>query len=864
MEPRPPLITPSPSLPPQDRVQKRSRLTATPTPSSSSRPHTPSSDVHSARRESTLRVLNVWAQLAERYNKRLDEDDIIDLYTGAIINDRGVLRAAGRDRAFGTAVHAEEAQEGEEDSEQDQEREEGPDYDELDSLARQLRNVPPLSATTDAEDLTEFLEAEKRRREVGGEEAEGEDELSIEELAELRKALGKKPGVEPSDELSSEERNGEGLATPAAQLPIEEDEESEDELGIWEYDEACAVYRVTPDGEVAQDVFGGGVPEDPPDTEEEVKEVERQVAEEVIELTDSESDEEFAALLQRPERTRSRPPPVLEPAPSTPAPKKTSARSNSKTPVRPESSSPTPARKAVHRQVSSRKAQRIQLYTPPRSSSLIDQPVDATENSMEGRSEPWPPEDLSTSPSLKASTPSWKSVAPPVPTPAKPSTTKLKPKSDRKPKLIPEVVITQGAKRTKKREVVVTSDHEEAEVSISGDRGGEGEARIPSKTKGKGKALYEEEASSTSRPLGPGPRGTKRKRAASSSIQDNEGVGSADIKETQPEQKRLARGGLARDASPRPSSPPDQSHLNTDALCAPMPYYSPYSHQAYETPAREPFSHYRRHLPQASQPLTPLPPGPTYPTPAHPHPHASHIDPMQAQQAQFLLAQAMQQLSYIMSAALPAYSSPPTRTPSRAPTGAPHGPPHGTPNGAPSRPFHIASPTPSGQWVYQALPAQQAWGPGKVDASYSTHALHHHSPPASPSSLTTRPPPSPEQSPVTNINAQATSSSLARGRSKSRGRRVSFKLDNADSGLGHGDKRSDQKGKEKTKDKSEPDIHAGEENRGQAQRGCTPGPPSRDRSPPANLYVIRGRSRSVGKRREGSGTGERDTREGES
>lgn len=227
--------------------------------------------------KSTHRVLNVWAQLAERYNKRLDEDDIVDLYSGTIISDRGVLKN-GKDYDFGH--FASDDSQDDPDQEQEQEQEPGEqdqddDVDELDTLpvrrapdgtmastSELLRAVPPLSATTDADDLNDFLEVEKRRRELLGDE-DGDDDLSAEELAALREALHESEEAEEQPETVD---------------PETIEDESEDELNsIWQHDEASAVYHI-PRNESEQDSAEG--------------------EQKVLEFADS--DEEFAALLERP------------------------------------------------------------------------------------------------------------------------------------------------------------------------------------------------------------------------------------------------------------------------------------------------------------------------------------------------------------------------------------------------------------------------------------------------------------------------------------------------------------------------------------------------------------------------------------
>ena len=319
IEPRRALLTPSasPSVAPPDRPPvKRPRLRSTPSSSISATPSTSnestsSADVNSARRASTLRVLNVWAQLAERYNKRLDEDDIVDLYSGTIIKDRGVVKSAPRDYLIGHFAQPDgdqdypDAEQDQEDSEQDDDDNELPpsetvtDDDAPISKKELLRGVPPLSATTDAEDLKGFLEAEKKRRELAGDE-EDEEYLSPEQLSAIRKALEEESENEKvatenqaQDVTSAEHPLGSQVdatpTRPSTHVPPLDDE-SEDELALWTHDESTAIYPVARD-ESEQDVPG--------------------VNQEVIEPRDTDSDEEFQAILTRPPRfTRVSPLPV--------------------------------------------------------------------------------------------------------------------------------------------------------------------------------------------------------------------------------------------------------------------------------------------------------------------------------------------------------------------------------------------------------------------------------------------------------------------------------------------------------------------------------------------------------------------------
>ena len=319
-EPQRALLTPSasPSVGPPDRPPaKRPRLRSTPSSSISAAPSTSndstsSADVNSARRASTLRVLNTWAQLAERYNKRLDEDDIIDLHRYVIIKDRGAVEGASKEYHIGHFTQADSDQDypdaDQEDSEQDDDDNELPpsetatDDDAPISKKELLRGVPPLSATTDAEDLREFLEAEEKRRELAGDE-EDDDDMSAEQLSALKKELEERVQkreaaiANRAREVASVEPPVEGEVDttptrPSTRVPPSDDD-SEDELAVWTHDESTAIYPVPRD-----------------ESEQGVHEVER----EVIELTDSDSDEEFEAILTHPPRvTRVAPLPIPQP-----------------------------------------------------------------------------------------------------------------------------------------------------------------------------------------------------------------------------------------------------------------------------------------------------------------------------------------------------------------------------------------------------------------------------------------------------------------------------------------------------------------------------------------------------------------------
>ncbi|KAI6142809.1 hypothetical protein BKA82DRAFT_4190799 [Pisolithus tinctorius] len=265
------------------RPAKRPRLTPS-SSSTSAKDSTPPTDIDSARKASALRVLNVWSQLAERYNKRMDEDDIIDLYSGAIIKDRGVLRSANVAYDIGRFAGDDEQEISEDEPEEDE------DADELDMLPRReassdnfetlLSDMLPLSATTDADDLSDFLEAERqRRRLVGGDGDDDEDDVEEEEVSPL--PVTRSPERTPAGKWRSSKVRIEGRNEE--QDDSGEEESSEDELAVWGSIESSPVRpRSTPKSS-ARDAA---------------------VDLEVIEITDSDSDKEFSLLLKGPPRKR--------------------------------------------------------------------------------------------------------------------------------------------------------------------------------------------------------------------------------------------------------------------------------------------------------------------------------------------------------------------------------------------------------------------------------------------------------------------------------------------------------------------------------------------------------------------------------
>ena len=315
-QPLNPLLTPSASPAPRsDRPSRYSCVSEGPSPTKRSRLSRSSSsvstppavsfsnqtyhiengrDLHDARRASSSRVLDIWSSLAERYNRPLADDDIVDLRTGDVIKDRNVLRSTSTDYNIGYFGDPQADTDG-----TDTPTDEGADSeDELNSFApgadisdelemeRVYREgVLPVTEMdpADAEDLKEFLEAEKRRREVfgsDGEEAESygegdEDDPRVYEGAgnsfdELEHGLSDKDERSKLDPDQEQEKDDLSQSIN----PPEDDSGSgsEDELGGWEEkDEGSTVYVIAGDlnsedaGNVVELPFDPPLSPEPPD-----------------------------------------------------------------------------------------------------------------------------------------------------------------------------------------------------------------------------------------------------------------------------------------------------------------------------------------------------------------------------------------------------------------------------------------------------------------------------------------------------------------------------------------------------------------------------------------------------------------------
>lgn len=261
---------PSPTKKPRfnARSSSRARSVATPGPTFSTQTFFTDEagegivNLHEARRASSSRVLNIWSQLAERYSRPLAEDDIVDLRTQKIIQDRNVLRSAQGKYKIGYFGDQDQSpregtetptEEGDEESSDDELDAFAPGADISDELElvriTKAKEREAQMDPADADDLREFLEAENRRREAHGSEGEYvEQEEEAERMEEEDQDLGDgedgfltdefEDGLEDGSPASSEpapklkvRRPSMAKETPSSQSG--DISSSEDELGKW-------------------------------------------------------------------------------------------------------------------------------------------------------------------------------------------------------------------------------------------------------------------------------------------------------------------------------------------------------------------------------------------------------------------------------------------------------------------------------------------------------------------------------------------------------------------------------------------------------------------------------------------------------
>ncbi|CAE7061495.1 unnamed protein product [Rhizoctonia solani] len=254
-----------PALPGSTRPTKRRRTTQSgalsSTPASSPAP-TPILDLDAldaARRRAAGRVMSLWESLAEKYARPIEDDDEIDILTGKICKDRGVLRSVSergwKIGSFGEALEVEPlvlVSEGETEtgtSEADDEGEgeddtEGEGADDTEeggedplggwSYDWQYRVLPPPRpelSPQDAEDLKEFLATEhaiQENRRKNGKQPEPEDD---DDIVYLGDSLHNIDGTLRGDETSDDEFASMAITDNSTIRYMKHEDEDEDEDG---------------------------------------------------------------------------------------------------------------------------------------------------------------------------------------------------------------------------------------------------------------------------------------------------------------------------------------------------------------------------------------------------------------------------------------------------------------------------------------------------------------------------------------------------------------------------------------------------------------------------------------------------------
>lgn len=251
-----PSATPPPPAPPRRKSTsrppppKRARTDSAPSTPGPSRPPSAAAgapDVAAALdpgrdeawRASSRRLLDVWAQLAEKYNTPLDQDDIIDLRAVKLVKDRGVTRRLKKVYEighFGSPARDDVDGSSEDGNDPEEEFDAFPRPEPKVPIKLEMektnRVLPPFTEMnpTDADDLKAFLEEEERRRALGGID-DGEDEVVEEDEDEdgsdwvtddtpepLRRPL-RRPVIDQSDR------------------PLTPPNDSEDEFAKWDIDD---------------------------------------------------------------------------------------------------------------------------------------------------------------------------------------------------------------------------------------------------------------------------------------------------------------------------------------------------------------------------------------------------------------------------------------------------------------------------------------------------------------------------------------------------------------------------------------------------------------------------------------------------
>ncbi|KAJ7675797.1 hypothetical protein DFH06DRAFT_1170558 [Mycena polygramma] len=718
-------------------------------------------DFNVEREASAMRMFDVWSQLAEKYSTRIDEDDIVDLVTGEIVKDRGVLsrETTWKFPRFADVDDVESTGTDEDDED---------DVDELDALtgtgAVSVRGwmVPPVREVdpADAKDLQEFMEAERRRREECGEEELSEDGGDL---------------AENQDDADDAEVDDTGqdsdvvVPSPAASRRAER-RDSDDELDShWDIvDESNSVSPVKSDMIEMSD----SPPARPFNPSFTTPKTRKPPVKTLHSKSDGKRHPQDQLQLQTPPQSRTPSSSVDETTPiASPPSQPPSSESFSPTQRNTKAQSiPTRGRSQVRTRSQSRGRSPSLKETLPRldlaelqrgrsasrrsvrpAASKSDKNVHARQGSASLK---WL--------DLSSKTPSGSKSASPCSRPASVSPTPNGRRSSQRLR-VPSEAQPQPMAIGKGRK-----EREATDKSQASDRKGKGRAvdveeacvddepwredsndplALPSTTpvmrhiKGRGShsssgekpsqqlPLFKEERVPLPRSPEPLPKSSKKRKRKSLSC-DSDDSHSAHMNADRARESLSAkhnRRSSSASAKFQPKRSPEQSE---------EAFHSEWEHEVEPHPSSS--NCQPRHAPTPMPPYYPSPsyyPFPPYPPPTDVHPTVPLHDP----RAQFIIAQAMHQLSTLFTAPWPAQPFTPPRHPSSA------------------RPSSASG---SSSYSYPTTPHHPHTSPYVFDSGASVGSLPPSSPPSS------SPPPS---SPLRRASLVP--------RSRSRGRRVSFKLD---------------------------------------------------------------------------------------
>ncbi|KAJ7644155.1 hypothetical protein FB45DRAFT_289887 [Roridomyces roridus] len=716
MERRQVPITPSASpapfrVPDEAPPQKRQRRSSTPRHPAQASSATPEEikKFIEERDASQRRMLDVWDGLAAKYSRPIDEDDIIDLTTLEIVKDRGVLSAETPRKIGRFADQEENVATDDDDEAEEEEEEEDDDVDELDAFSVPATQdhswtVPPIREMdpADEKDLAEFMQAEMQRR-----EACGDDDTSDGGHDKTRTDLS--PAGYETDA-------SEGVQTRVSSH-AEDDEESDDELDTWDVIDASNV--VTP---VATKTTES--PIERSDSPTFVVEIPTRKPQPSLQLQtpppsrtpSSALDPVVPVALASPPSS----PPPLPPPDSSPIKEKPKrvgrpARSQS----RPRTSAPPKDPDVLPRldltQVGrGRSVRRSPTYAPATQSSPVNSKSSPRkrEASMSSARAPGNGEKAKTKPP-PSSPPQKQATSVPPSSPEQRS--RASGKRDGVDKHAP--LDPKGKSRQLEPEWDGVDDVDGGSSSYSAVVMRPKTHRRPLKSD----ALGQSSRSVQREPSPPIPPTSRKRKRSSSGSSGLEGMPSAPKSESPPSSPRnRMRRSASVSAKPRvkPPDSDDEFKLDPDA-----------AHQSHQHP------HPMFYPPPSMYPYPPYPPGPGG------HPLMPPPDP----RAQFIISQAVHQLTALYTSGWSAQSlsSPHHRSTSRPPSG-------------------------SSPYSYPTTPHHPHTHPYVFDSGMSMGTLPPSSPPgSSPGSLASSP---------TYEHGSGRRSSLV-SRSRSRGRRVNFEID---------------------------------------------------------------------------------------